>query len=32
MYYLFRMADLMQIDLEKAFDEKMEINRARYNK
>lgn len=32
MYYLFRMADLLQIDLEKAFVEKMEINRARYNK
>ena len=32
LYYLFRMADLMQIDLEKAFDEKMEINKARYNK
>lgn len=32
MYYLFRMADLLQIDLEKAFTEKMEINRARYNK
>jgi NTP pyrophosphatase (non-canonical NTP hydrolase) len=32
MYYLFRMADLLEIDLEKAFREKMEINRARYNK
>ena len=32
MYYLFRMAALLGIDLEKAFTEKMEINRARYNK
>ena len=32
MYYLFRMAALLNIDLEKAFDEKMEINRKRYNK
>lgn len=32
MYYLFRMADLLQIDLERSFTEKMEINRARYNK
>jgi len=32
MYYLFRMAALLDIDLEKAFDEKMKINKARYNK
>lgn len=32
MYYLFRMADLLGIDLEKAFSDKMAINRARYNK
>ncbi len=32
MYYLFRMADLLEIDLEKAFIEKMEINRKRYNR
>ncbi|MDE1865091.1 MAG: nucleotide pyrophosphohydrolase [Candidatus Micrarchaeota archaeon] len=32
LYYIFRMADLLEIDLEKAFTEKMEINRARYNK
>ncbi len=32
MYYLFRMASLLEIDLDKAFTEKMEINKARYNK
>lgn len=32
MYYLFRMAALLEIDLEKAFNEKMEVNRQRYNK
>jgi NTP pyrophosphatase (non-canonical NTP hydrolase) len=32
LYYVFRMADLLEIDLEKAFVEKMEINKARYNK
>lgn len=32
MYYLFRMAALLEIDLDKAFVEKMEINKARYNK
>src|SRR5208283_4075235 len=32
MYYLFRIAALLDIDLDKAFVEKMEINKARYNK
>ena len=32
MYYLFRMADLLGVDLDKAFAEKMAVNRARYNK
>jgi NTP pyrophosphatase (non-canonical NTP hydrolase) len=32
MYYLFRIADLLEIDLDKSFTEKMAVNKARYKK